>query len=62
MDQTALERIDKLEHQMGALIDRYNMQENRIERMHFDLRFIRAWIDELRLQEPQTAPESTIRE
>ena len=47
------ERVDKLEKQMAAMIDRYNMQENRIERMHFDLRFIRAWIDELRLQEPQ---------
>ena len=62
MDQTALERIDKLEKQMAAMIDRYNMQENRIERMHFDLRFIRAWIDELRLQEPQNGSESTIRE
>jgi len=47
MDQTALERIDKLEKQMAAMIDRYNMQENRIERMHFDLRFIRAWIAEI---------------
>ena len=44
-------RIAKLEKQMAAMIDRYNMQENRIERMGFDLRFIRAWIDELRVQE-----------
>ena len=51
MDQTALERIAKLEKQMAAMIDRYNIQENRIERMGFDLRFIRAWIDELRVQE-----------
>ena len=54
------ERIDKLEKQMAAMIDRYNIQENRIERMGFDLRFIRAWIDELRLQESQTASGSTI--
>ena len=53
-------RIDKLEKQMAAMIDRYNMQENRIERMGFDLRFIRAWIDELRLQEPQNGSGRTI--
>ena len=53
-------RIAKLEKQMAAMIDRYNMQDNRIERMHFDLRFIRAWIDELRAGEPQNGSGRTI--
>ena len=47
MDQTALERIDKLEKQMGAMIDHYNQQEVQIERIGFDIRFIRAWIAEI---------------
>ena len=51
MDADTIDRIAKLEKQMAAMIDRYNIQDNRIERMGFDLRFIRAWIDELRVQE-----------
>jgi len=51
MDADTIDRIAKLEKQMAAMIDRYNKQDNQIERMHFDLRFIRAWIDELRVQE-----------
>ena len=55
MDQTALERIDKLEKQMGAMIDHYNQQEVQIERIGFDIRFIRAWIAEI----PQVGHNST---
>ena len=51
MDADTIDRIAKLEKQMAAMIDRYNMQDDRIERMHFDLRFIRAWIDELRARD-----------
>ena len=51
MDQTALERIAKLEKQMAAMIDRYNKQEIRIERMGFDIAFIHAYINERRAQD-----------
>ena len=60
MDADTIDRIAKLEKQMAAMIDRYNIQENRIERMGFDIAFIHAWINELRLQESQTASGSTI--
>ena len=53
------DRIDKLEKQMAALIDRYNIQETKIERMGFDIRFIRAWIAETRQEEPYMTPQST---
>ena len=53
------ERIETLEKQMAALIDRYNIQETKIERMGFDIRFIRAWIAETRQEEPYMTPQST---
>ena len=44
-------RIDKLEKQMAAMIDRYNVQENRIERLGYDVAFIHAYINERRAQD-----------
>ena len=51
MDQTALERIDKLEKQMAAMIDRYNRLETMLERHGFDIAFIHAYINERRIQD-----------
>ncbi len=45
MDADTIDRIAKLEKQMAAMIDRYNIQENRIERMGFDIAFIHAYIN-----------------
>ena len=51
MDADTIDRIAKLEKQMAAMIDRYNMQETRIERMGFDIAFIHAYINERRAQD-----------
>ena len=52
-------RIAKLEKQMAAMIDRYNKQDDRIERLGFDVAFIHAYINERRAQD---ASESTVSE
>ena len=52
-------RIAKLEKQMAAMIDRYNKQDDRIERLGFDVAFIHAYINEKRAQD---ASESTVSE
>ena len=51
MDQTALDRLLKLEHQMGALIDILNRLECAVERHDFDIAFIHAYINERRAQD-----------
>ncbi len=51
MDADTIDRIAKLEKQMAAMIDRYNMQENRIERLGYDVAFIHTYINERRAQD-----------
>ena len=51
MDQTTLDRLLKLEHQMGALIDILNRLECAVERHGFDIAFIYAYITERRAQD-----------
>jgi len=48
MDADTIDRIAKLEKQMAAMIDRYNMQDDRIERLGYDVAFIHAYINEQR--------------
>ena len=51
MDADTIDRIDKLEKQMAAMIDRYDMQDDRIEKLGYDVAFIHAYIRERRSQD-----------
>ena len=56
MDADTIDRIDKLEKQMAAMIDRYNRVESRLEKLGFDVAFIHAWINESRAQDEPGLP------
>jgi len=51
MDADTIDRIDKLEKQMAAMIDRHNRLETMLERHGFDIAFIHAYINEKRAQD-----------
>ena len=51
MDADTIDRIDKLEKQMAAMIDRYNKQDDRIEKIGYDVAFIHAYVREQRAQD-----------
>lgn len=40
------DKISTLSHQVAALVDRYNAQEDKIERLQFDIQFLQAWAQE----------------
>lgn len=55
MDGNMKARVEFLEKQMSSIVGRYNAQEDKIQRLEFDMKFLQAWA-----KEHCNSPESTL--